>query len=180
MRYGKDYRVLREVLDPIYYRRAIQRIKKDFPNDNLCFILFSDVPREAERLLNYKDVIIHEGTIFEDLCLMTLCDSHIVGNSTFSWWGAWLTREAKGEVFYPSIWPLPNDNCLSLDIFPSSWIVLEAMRERVTYNTYVREIFIKHFPAIGKYITYLLKALKSRIINPSKMTKNCRMTCKFK
>ncbi len=40
--------------------------------------------------------MISEGNDADvDLCLMTKCDYHIIANSSFSWWGAWLGDSEK-------------------------------------------------------------------------------------
>lgn len=44
-----------------------------------------------------------------DLYLMTLCGNHIIANSSFSWWGAWLCREPGKTVFAPSVWNNEKD-----------------------------------------------------------------------
>ena len=133
IRCGKDYRQWRFVIDPGYHRNAIRMMKKKYSQEKLCFILFSDVPDEAVRILKNENenIVLHHGSMLEDLCLMTLCDSHIIANSTFSWWGAWLSENTKGIVIRPSIWP-SEIPFVPEDIFPSDWIAVGARREKLT------------------------------------------------
>ena len=128
IRCGKFYRQLRLVIDPEYHRNAIRMMREKYSHEKLCFILFSDVPDEAKRMLKNEgaDIILHHGSMFDDLCLMTLCDSHIIANSSFSWWGAWLAKNNKGIVCRPSIWPIGENRNGPDDIFPSFWIPVDA------------------------------------------------------
>ena len=67
---------------------------------------------------------------WEQLVVMSACDAHIIANSTFSWWGAYLHSKTieKGSnnscpVYYPSQWfgkAYEKNN--TIDLFPPDWI----------------------------------------------------------
>ncbi len=55
---------------------------------------------------------------------MTFCNYHILSNSSFSWWGAWLSDSKM--VISPKIWfsePLVNDENFLMSNNPN-WIKL--------------------------------------------------------
>jgi hypothetical protein len=58
----------------------------------------------------------------EALWLLSLCDHFIISNSTFSWWGAWLSRSDNKIVISPSTWFGPDVAEDSKDIWCDSWI----------------------------------------------------------
>ena len=162
-RYAKDIRIHRLAIDPEYYRNAIKEMRSLLSGEKLCFILFSDVPDLAKRLLKREnDIILHHGTMFEDLCLMTLCDSHIVSKSTFSWWGAWLSDKTRGEVIRPSIWPIPDKQQPfgPLDIYPDSWVSVLAERNRLT----IRMIASDTSRKASLRVLYLIKSWVKRTL----------------
>jgi hypothetical protein len=60
--------------------------------------------------------------MYEDMCLMSLCDAHVLSNSSFSWWGAWL---GGGPSVAPKKWfgrNHPNFNDVS--IYEKDWILI--------------------------------------------------------
>ena len=88
-------------LQPIsYYEDALKLFDK-----NVQILVFSDDPKwcQEQELFADDSVMISEGNDADiDLCLMTKCDYHIIANSSFSWWGAWLGDSEK--VVAPKNW----------------------------------------------------------------------------
>ncbi len=58
---------------------------------------------------------------YERMMLMSLCQSHIIANSTFGWWPAWLNSKPGKIVVAPSIW-IPGIDLPADDILPPEWI----------------------------------------------------------
>lgn len=108
-----------------YYQRAITELGKHI--ENPYFFIFSDDPEWARSNLNTgfpTNVVDHNGPDmdYEDMKLMSLCKHHIIANSSFSWWGAWLCRNPDKMVFTPSMWfnktEVEKD---TKDLLPESW-----------------------------------------------------------
>ena len=110
-----------------YYRNAIQYISKRIKSPH--FFVFSDDPLWTKANLQppfptyYVDHNTSENA-FQDLRLMSFCRHHILANSSFSLWGAWLSRAADGLVIAPQSW-FSVERTLP-DLLPSRWIQLEG------------------------------------------------------
>ena len=93
-----------------YYEDALKLFDK-----NVQILVFSDDPHwcQEQELFADDSIMISEGNDADiDLCLMTKCDYHIIANSSFSWWGAWLGDSEK--VVAPSNWFA--DSCASKSV----------------------------------------------------------------
>jgi hypothetical protein len=104
-----------------YYYRAIEQV----PSDSPIFVFSDDIPWAKENLsLNRSITFVGDETPrsgVEDLKLMSLGHHHIIANSTFSWWGAWLAGPTKGLTIAPSRW-FVDKSIIDTDLIPSNWI----------------------------------------------------------
>lgn len=102
-----------------------------FDPDSL-FVVFSDqiayCKKKLKKLLFTRNVIFIEGNRhFQDLYLMSMCKHHIISNSSFSWWGAYLNQNPNKIVIAPnpSRWFGPSmQQCNTKDILPEEWRTL--------------------------------------------------------
>jgi hypothetical protein len=84
-----------------YYERAIAM----FPNDK--FLVFSDdIPWCKEKWGNDNRFAFSTGlSETGDMNAMAACKAHIIANSSFSWWGAWLhPHYPENKVVAPKEW----------------------------------------------------------------------------
>lgn len=109
-------------LDLDYYKRALK-----YFDDDSTILVFSDDPEwcNQQELFSDDRFLIAEGNSnYVDLCLMTLCSGHIIANSSFSWWGAWLSNSKK--IVAPKDWfkGSENEHLDTSDIIPNEWMVV--------------------------------------------------------
>lgn len=106
-----------------YYKQATEFIASKV--DRLELIIFSDDiawVRENLRVEYPCHFVDHnKGTdSYIDMRLMSLCRHHIIANSSFSWWGAWLNPDPEKIVVAPSRWFASNID--SSMIVPINWL----------------------------------------------------------
>lgn len=89
-----------------YYRECFRLVLKHVPD--AYFVILSD---DTNWCLQWRPLGSVEAVVFKqprsplrDMALMAWCRHHIIINSTFSWWGAWLGSNPGKRVFMPKRW----------------------------------------------------------------------------
>jgi hypothetical protein len=107
-------------LETNYYNLAVNLLKEKISKPH--FFIFGD-DTEWFRNVSLSDnpyTIVKNSNPIEDLQLMSLCKFFIISNSTFAWWGAWLSLFSEKIVITPSKKYWDNQ-----DIIPSNWIIVD-------------------------------------------------------
>ena len=103
--------------DMDYYDEALKLVPKD-----INVLIFSDEPEwcKSQSIFSEERFLVSDvNDPYIDLCLMTLCDYHIMANSTFSWWAAYLAKTKLAIA--PKIW-LPDSTHDTKDVYCKDWV----------------------------------------------------------
>jgi len=108
-----------------YYQAAISHVCKHVSEP--FFYVFSDDCDWAARNVDLpKSSKLIDHNTGKDSCfdmwLMSLCKHHIISNSTFGWWGAWL-----------------NDSVDKIVVCPRQWFTVEAMKKLDARDVYPKD-----------------------------------------
>lgn len=109
------------ILDSDYYEQAI--VQEFWHPMDYNFVVFSNDIAYCKEMLSGDNIHFVEPTggekvcsdsEKEDLALLSLCDHHIIANSSYSWWGAFLSKNKDKKIVCPTNW--------LKSYHPSSWI----------------------------------------------------------
>ena len=88
-----------------YYKKAVQVVLSQIPNTK--FLCFSDDIEWCKQTFGEnKNVIYFDNHPYIDFACMSQCDIHVMANSSFSWWAAFLSRSKA--VISPAKWFGPS------------------------------------------------------------------------
>ena len=127
-----DYLKVKEtigLLDRNYYKKAIGLSQEINPTAPLW--VFSDEIEAAKEIMTFKTrskikfVNVPKNDPTNTLLLMSLGGGHVISNSTFAWWGSYLSENSEFTLA-PSSWfknyPAPLELCPpNWELTPSSW-----------------------------------------------------------
>jgi hypothetical protein len=94
-----------------YYLEAIAAIRRE--SGALPVICVTDEPNFVRSVFAGVENIHFPGSgnidnPIEDLLTLAACRHHILANSSFSWWAAWLSEDETSLVFAPQPWNIAN------------------------------------------------------------------------
>jgi len=105
-----------------YYSDAIQHISQHVPQPYF-FVFSDDIAWAKDNLpIEFPHQYVehnHAGESYNDMRLMSLCRHHIIANSSFSWWGAWLNQSTDKIVVAPRRWFASETS--TQDLIPRDW-----------------------------------------------------------
>ncbi len=113
---------LMHVAEPAYYHLGISHIANRVIAPEF-YVFSDDIAWAQENIrLEYPCTYVSHNSqadSFLDLQLMSRCQHHIIANSTFSWWGAWLNPNVNKIVVAPKLWF--RNGTPDQDLIPGHW-----------------------------------------------------------
>jgi hypothetical protein len=104
-----------------YYRAALECIGLERPR----IFVFSDDAEWCRTQLRLgapmKVIGSNDRSPHEDMLLMAACRHHVIANSSYSWWGAWLDPRPDGVVVAPRTWVRDGDEGHD-DVYVDGWL----------------------------------------------------------
>lgn len=112
--------------EPTYYANALDYMASRIGSVRI-FVFSDDIEWAKANLLfgahSYTFVSHNQGLdSWRDMFLMSLCNHHVIANSSFSWWGAWLNPSKEKIVVAPQRWFVKVID--TRDLIPRKWIRL--------------------------------------------------------
>lgn len=137
-----------ELLPITYYILALYENFPDWRDYNI--VIFSDDISYCKVHFDcLENVYFSENNSdIEDICIMSLCDNHIIANSTFSWWGAYLAKNIEAKVIRPS-YHFSGDllkKCNDKDLYPERWIKFDYKDKKIPLKdvTFTIPVYYDH------------------------------------
>ncbi|MEG1616425.1 MAG: alpha-1,2-fucosyltransferase [Bacteroidales bacterium] len=117
----KHWKTTGSVCQLPYYRNAIAAMEQKIASPNY-YVFSDDIAWVKENIVLENVVYIdwnRNDESWQDMMLMSHCRHHIICNSTFSWWGAWLNPKKDKTVLVPERW---FQHCETPHIYPKEWV----------------------------------------------------------
>ena len=102
-----------------YYMNGLEIL--DPSGDKNVLIVSDDLDWCMENFEDNKRFRFLSTHPFVDMCMMSMCSSHVIANSSFSWWAAWLSGN---KTVAPKLWFGSNGHDNWKDIYVEEWTII--------------------------------------------------------
>lgn len=113
-----------------YYQEAVNVISSKLTSP-FFYVFSDDINWCKTHFKSIPNFVFVDGNFagHDDLRLMSNCKHHIIANSSFSWWGAWLGKNEEQIVIAPKQWFNPEAQLYgklidTSDLYPKGWLKL--------------------------------------------------------
>jgi hypothetical protein len=111
-----------------YYYQGLRSLPKE--SNQRVFVFSDEIEWAKENIKVSNDIVFIDKacclTDVEELLLMSQCAHHVISNSTFGWWGAWLGTASGQVVIAPGHWIVGAR--AEGSICPPNWMLLKNER----------------------------------------------------
>ncbi len=124
---------LLQVSNPSYQQLIVVYVFFESEDEKYVSNLFSKLYAIPEFMIGIEFRKVNTNiSDWEQLLLMSWCDDHIIANSSFSWWGAYLDTRGTKHVFYPNIWYGHQLYYIDTsDLCPTNWNKIHINKEYI-------------------------------------------------
>mgnify|MGYP001192652400 CR=1 FL=1 len=124
VRHG-DYEKYKDTHPPCqmdYYEKAMA----EFPLDTK-YLIITDTPDWCKKNFKGENFYFTDCNFendYIDFYIMSKCENNIIGNSSFSWWAAWLNENKNKKVVAPKKWFGEKVNYSTKDLYAEGWTIV--------------------------------------------------------
>ena len=121
---SKEAGAFHGICSPEYYAKAIHYLEQKVGTFQL--MIFSDDPQWCANHFTHPHgqiIVSHVENPVWDMYLMSQCHHHIIANSSFSWWGAWLNKRMDAITLLPNQW-FASKQASEIGINAKGWILI--------------------------------------------------------
>jgi hypothetical protein len=111
---------------PVITIEYINEALKYLPSFDHVIIMSDDIEWCKENIILPNAYYNETYWDHEGLWLLSLCHHYIISNSTFSWWGSYLSRNPYKVIVAPDTWFGPEINVITDDIYCDNWIKIKT------------------------------------------------------
>jgi hypothetical protein len=107
---------------PVISLNYINGAYNHLPKCDNIIVLSDDIQWCKENIKLPNLIFVDNYVDCDGLWLLSMCNHYIISNSTYTWWGAYLSRNENKVVIAPDTWFGPEINEITDDLYCDGWI----------------------------------------------------------